>query len=129
MNQTVFLPPESTLNATARPGFVEVATIPLLLAGVLVGFGWFVGVVLLWMSPFWRYSDKVIGTLLLPGGLAGSAAILWIVAGGFGMDDPSALNQIVMWIVAAACLIAPLYTTVRLTRRVLSSRAANSDNR
>jgi hypothetical protein len=129
MNHTKFLLPESTFNAPARPGLVEVATIPLLLVGFLVlGLGWFVGVVLLWVSPFWRLSDKVIGTLLLPGGFAGSVAMLWIVGSRLGTYDPSVLIQIVDWVVAAVCLIGPLYTTVRLTRRVMSARTAKSDD-
>src|SRR5438132_1045744 len=33
--------------------------------------GWFVAVVLLWTSHAWNTKDKLIGTLLLPGGLAG----------------------------------------------------------
>lgn len=48
----------------------DVAAIVLLLVG---GFafviGWFVGLVLLWTSTAWRLRDKVIGTLLVPGGL------------------------------------------------------------
>jgi hypothetical protein len=32
--------------------------------------GWIVGVVLLWTSPRWRWGDKLVGTLIWPGGLA-----------------------------------------------------------
>ena len=32
--------------------------------------GWFVGVALLWGSPVWSKRDKLIGTLVVPGGLA-----------------------------------------------------------
>jgi hypothetical protein len=39
--------------------------------GVLLTFvGWVAGVVLLWLSPRWSIRDKVLGTLVLPGGLA-----------------------------------------------------------
>ena len=43
----------------------------LLLVGGLVipVFGWVIGVVLLWASDAWNVRDKVIGTLLVPGGL------------------------------------------------------------
>jgi hypothetical protein len=37
-------------------------------ATVMVAGGWIIGVTLLWISPQWRLWDKVIGTLLLPGG-------------------------------------------------------------
>jgi hypothetical protein len=36
----------------------------------LCGVGWLTGVLLLWTSQHWRFRDKVIGTALIPGGLA-----------------------------------------------------------
>jgi hypothetical protein len=45
-------------------------TIVWLLFGCLVfGVGWLVGVNLLWRSPTWTRSEKLLGTLVLPGGL------------------------------------------------------------
>ena len=44
------------------PGPLEIAALVLLL------FLWPVGVILLWISPAWKVRDKVIGTLLPPGG-------------------------------------------------------------
>lgn len=53
------------------PGGLETAAIILLLIG---GFfflvGWVVGAVLLWVSPRWRLADKLLGTLVWPGGLS-----------------------------------------------------------
>lgn len=47
-----------------------VAIVLLLIGGIAVPFlGWIVGVVLLWTSTAWRTKDKLIGTLLVPGGL------------------------------------------------------------
>ncbi|TWP36049.1 HAAS signaling domain-containing protein [Leekyejoonella antrihumi] len=47
-----------------------IAIVLLLVGGVVVPFvGWLVGVVLLWTSTAWRTRDKLIGTLLVPGGL------------------------------------------------------------
>lgn len=62
-----------------RPGALEV------LAVILVPFFWPVGVILLWMSPAWHWRDKLIGTLVPPGGYMG-VAILGLVAvhGGSG---------------------------------------------
>lgn len=37
---------------------------------ILPAFGWFAGVVLLWVSDAWSTRDKLIGTLVVPGGLA-----------------------------------------------------------
>jgi hypothetical protein len=47
------------------PGILEVAALVLL---VLI---WPVGVILLWLSPAWKLPDKLIGTLLPPGGYPG----------------------------------------------------------
>jgi hypothetical protein len=56
-----------------RAGLNEWLAIPfLLIGGFIVGVGWFVGVVLLWSSRIWTLRDKLIGTLVLPGGLATS---------------------------------------------------------
>ena len=41
----------------------------LLLGGLLFGVGWLVGVNRLWRSPVWSRSEKLLGTLVLPGGL------------------------------------------------------------
>lgn len=49
------------------------AWVPWLLlgGGFVAGIGWFVGVALLWASSTWRLGDKLLGTLVLPGGLFG----------------------------------------------------------
>jgi hypothetical protein len=48
-----------------RPGILEIAAL------VLLPFLWPVGVVLLWISPAWKIRDKVVGTVLPPGGYPG----------------------------------------------------------
>lgn len=48
-----------------RPGILEIAAL------VLLPFFWPIGVILLWISPAWKARDKVIGTLLPPGGYPG----------------------------------------------------------
>lgn len=56
----------------ARPGWLEVAALVLLpIGGIVVPvLGWFVGVALLWTSQRWSVRDKLLGTLVVPGGLA-----------------------------------------------------------
>jgi hypothetical protein len=55
----------------ARLGVVEAAAIVLLLFGGFIFLaGWFAGFVLLWISPRWRWPDKLLGTLVWPGGYA-----------------------------------------------------------
>jgi hypothetical protein len=55
-----------------RRSWIEVATLVLLpLGGVILPIvGWFVGVVLLWVSDAWTTRDKLLGTFVVPGGLA-----------------------------------------------------------
>ena len=72
-----------TGQAPARAGLNEWLAIPLLLIGgvVIPVLGWFVGVVLLWTSRIWTVRDKLIGTLVVPGGLA-TAVFLVLGVGG-----------------------------------------------
>jgi hypothetical protein len=70
---------------SAQAGLNEWLAISLLLAGgFLFVVGWFVGVVLLWSSRIWTLRDKLIGTLVLPGGLATSAFIFMFVGSSTG---------------------------------------------
>jgi hypothetical protein len=48
----------------------------LLLGGFVAGLGWLVGVFLLWTSATWRLREKLLGTLVLPGGLVATVALL-----------------------------------------------------
>jgi hypothetical protein len=61
-------------TAPARPdrrGLQEWAAIFLLLfGGFAFGLGWILGLILLWSSSAWSARDKLIGTLIVPGGLA-----------------------------------------------------------
>lgn len=47
--------------------------------------GWFAGVVLLWVSDAWNTRDKLIGTLVVPGGFA-FPILLFVLAQGMGHD-------------------------------------------
>ena len=73
--------PES-IGPAERRGTREWAAIFLLLFGfVAAGVGWVVGVVLLWSSRAWTTRDKLIGTLVLPGGLLATALLLLLALG------------------------------------------------
>jgi hypothetical protein len=68
-----------------RAGLREWMAISLLLAGgFLFVVGWFVGVVLLWSSRIWTLRDKLIGTLVLPGGLASAVFLFTFLFAGVG---------------------------------------------
>jgi hypothetical protein len=65
-------------NMSGRPGAKEIAAVLLLLGGgTLLLVGWVVGCVLLWMSPRWRWHEKLLGTLVWPGGLVGPVIFAW----------------------------------------------------
>jgi uncharacterized membrane protein len=75
-------PSKPETNQGQRPGIgLEVGAVVMLTAGSLVPvIGWAVGVILLWSSGVWRRSEKLLGTLIVPGGpglalLIGAAAI------------------------------------------------------
>jgi uncharacterized membrane protein len=55
--------------APYRPGVLEIAAV------ILVPFFWPIGVILLWMSPAWKVRDKLIGTLVPPGGYFGTLLV------------------------------------------------------
>jgi hypothetical protein len=70
----------------ARLGGVEAAAIALLLFGGFIFLvGWFAGLILLWISPRWRWPDKLLGTLVWPGGCA--AVLLLGVLGASGAGE------------------------------------------
>jgi hypothetical protein len=90
------LPPESPAHTETtgppRVGAFELVTVILLLIGGIVVpvLGWIVGVVLLWASARWTTRDKMIGTLVLPGGLAVLAwyLLFWNSSGTCSPDGP-----------------------------------------
>src|SRR5215469_1921075 len=67
------------------PTGVEVAAvINLLFGGFAFLVGWLGGLLLLWLSPNWRWTEKVLGTVIWPGGLAAVA----LVAAGVAWPGP-----------------------------------------
>ncbi len=65
------LPAAPAPPARRRVAAFEIVTVVLLLVGgiVIPLLGWVIGAVLLWASARWTVRDKVIGTLVVPGGL------------------------------------------------------------
>lgn len=63
-------------------GTLEIIAIVLLLIGgvVLPVIGWAAGVVLLWLSPRWGLRDKLLGTLIWPGGLLAPIVVFAVLS-------------------------------------------------
>jgi hypothetical protein len=78
--------PGQGLSRTRQGIGLEVGAVVMLTVGSLIPLGWFVGVILLWTSGIWRRSEKVLATLIVPGGpglaLFGSAAALSMATPG-----------------------------------------------
>lgn len=70
----------------ARTTWREIGALVLLPLGglVLPIVGWLVGVVLLWVSDAWTSRDKLIGTLLIPGGLVGPVLLALLASNTSG---------------------------------------------
>lgn len=132
-------------EAPVRSTKMETAAIVLLLVGgFLWGVGWLVGVVLLWSSSLWTRRDKLLGTLVVPGGLA--AAIFFILlalARGVVRSGSSCVHHLdgtttgsctggtstlaVVGITAGLvlALLAPIATSIYLGRRLNKHKRAS----
>jgi HAAS domain-containing protein len=121
---------EATERFGGRPkpsGWKEVGALILLpIGGILLPvFGWVVGVFLLWISDAWNTRDKLIGTLLFPGGLLLPLGLGVVAEGSGGCDvavgsecppDSGGSNYWQLALVAVL-VIVPLATTVYLAHR------------
>jgi hypothetical protein len=118
--------------APARPdrrGLHEWAAIFLLLfGGFAFGLGWILGLILLWSSSAWSARDKLIGTLIVPGGLATAFVTTLLVAtkqmctsfnGGpqHCTPGPSTIHHILSLALFAILVLGPIFTSVYLARR------------
>lgn len=104
----------------------------LLFGGFVFLVGWLAGAVLLWNSSVWTTREKILATLIWPGGLAAvlyAGGIAVAVAGpttctgGTGLathcasaPGSGAAGAIVAVVVAAAAVAAPIAVSVRLFR-------------
>jgi hypothetical protein len=124
-----------------RAGAVEIlALIGLLVGGFVFVIGWFVGLVLLWVSDAWTTGEKLVGTLVVPGGLATAFVFLLYPVSGetcAGESDsatgafietcsggPSALRLALGIALAVFLVVGPLFTTVFLARRMRRAAGA-----
>jgi uncharacterized membrane protein len=138
------VPPEPAAAAAAaderRAGAVEIGALVLLLIGglVLPIIGWVVGVVLLWVSSAWTVPQKLLGTLVVPGGLAlplalgflatSSASCVQVPIGGApnpiacssGGGGAQTFGTVVMVLLAAASVATVAYLARRMNRNAVA---------
>jgi hypothetical protein len=130
--------------ASRKIGWKEIGALVLLpIGGVLVPvLGWFVGIVLLWISDAWSTRDKLVGTLLFPGGLLLplGLGVMAEESGGCGsVVSPQLSPQPVgsgcppsdgtgVWEVALVVILVlvPLLTTIYLARRLRRTAVATA---
>jgi hypothetical protein len=118
------------LGVRRRSGGLDVVALILLLIGgvVLPVIGWLIGVVLLWISEAWSTREKLLGTLVVPGGLAlpfflgvyGTSSELCGQMNGGPVTctgGPSLAQQVLTIALLVVLVVAPLATTVFLARR------------
>lgn len=83
-------PPSPAWAPPARRGTgLELAAVLMLTLGSVFPplVGWVVGVVLLWVSPLWRVREKLLGTLVWPGGPGGVLVFGGALVSGVGGDE------------------------------------------
>jgi hypothetical protein len=94
----------------------------LLIGGFLFGAGWFIGVVLLWSSRVWTLRDKLIGTLVLPGGVAGSTFIgsFFLASAGSGSGSGTDGGGVALGLtLIVSSVVLPILTSIYLGRRAI----------
>jgi hypothetical protein len=120
------LPPPSARRSDAFVPWL------LLVGGLAVLIGWFIGVAMLWRSHTWGRRDKLLGTLVLPGGWVGLFVLMTrptsvLTCGGSGGPGigtvthctttgftlPPALGIPLLLIL----LVAPIVTAIHLDRQ------------
>jgi hypothetical protein len=129
-------PPSRKPRGQPGGAWVERLTLVLLLIGgvIVPVVGWCAGVALLWSSRVWSTRDKVLGTLVLPGGVLPAVVLALFISGETALDcsetevggsvvercsgGASTAETIVWLAVLAALAIAPLITGAHLHRRL-----------
>jgi hypothetical protein len=109
----------------AGTGQVRLA-VGLLTVGSFVPLGWLVGAVLLWSSALWTFREKVIGTLLVPGGLGALLLVTVLMPArtcvdgrctGVGDSVPLPVTQAAVAVAALASIAVPVWLYRRALRR------------
>jgi hypothetical protein len=98
--------------AAWRPGVLEVAAL------VLTPLFWPVGIILLWASPAWNRRDKLIGTLIPPGGYFGVLSLSFATTFQVGPAQVGSARWMVGSILLALWLGSPILSGLYLANRL-----------
>jgi uncharacterized membrane protein len=132
--------PEGAPIVERRSRALDVAALILLLIGgvVIPVIGWLVGVVLLWISSAWTARQKLLGTLIVPGGLALPLGLLVLatssatcvqvpvagapnpIACSSGGSGSETLGTIVVILLAFASVATVAYLARRMNREAVA---------
>jgi hypothetical protein len=123
----------------AKPSWTDTAAVILLPIGgvVLPVIGWIVAVVLLWISDVWSTRDKVIGTLVVPGGLVLPLGLAVMAVGPNESCDvspggaivhcvhgPSGLAILAAYVLISFLVLGPIVVAIYLGRKLHRARLA-----
>lgn len=108
-----------------QPSWTDYAALVLLpIGGLLIPvLGWLLGVAFLWSSQVWSNRDRLLGTLIVPGGLLLPAGLSQALIGPADGDASSTLIVVALIV----SVIGPFAMVVHLARRL--SRARQSGPR
>jgi uncharacterized membrane protein len=99
------------------------AIVLLLFGGFVAGVGWLAGAILLWTSRAWTVRQKLIGTLVVPGGLLlpfyilHTSGVSSTSCGGHRAHCAPTNAQIAWMVIAAVLVLASIATSTFLKRR------------
>jgi uncharacterized membrane protein len=122
----------SAIAVRSSAGWQEIAALVLLPLGGLVipVLGWVIGLILLWSSNAWTTREKLLGTLVVPGGLVVPVALFFMAGASVrscaSLGDGSVtctggeshLMQGLLYGGLIALLLAPLLVVIFLARRM-----------
>jgi hypothetical protein len=109
------LPGELPSGSGSPLGAVEIlAILGLLIGGIIVPVvGWLVGVALLWISPRWKAGDKLLATLVWPGGLLAPLVTFFL------------LGATALFAVGSVCTQDPSVTGITASGRTVTEHASS----
>jgi hypothetical protein len=104
--------------------------LPAAVGGFIFFVGWIAFLILLWSSRAWNTREKLIGTLVVPGGLAtffvafflATATVSQTCTGGTGLPERctgglGTVGESAVVVLFVICLVGPIFTAFYLAHR------------